>query len=671
MAKFLQLRRPTRYSRLHESIPKPVAALPKHGSLPLWEKLGLDQKLPAKACPIHPPTFSRGLLGQCLWTKPDDFGFDLTDPLGNDVSYAYLQPHDKHLQRFYKDERIKNELRYQKITNNRDEVVCSLSEFNRFRSYLWKYHKHEIRKELQKLDRAWCKEYHDKQAALHVKKHYDFEGLLERKKCTANLLRKVKRQRTLKAIFKHEKKLEQFLKCRERYKHLNMLNGHLRTLKIRHNKELITASRKSYRLRLKRRLKEKDHLRTRRMTILKKRNVESKKIMRKERHKLLFISAQEAEVERQTLLEKLLKHTQSNVQQRILQSAAQQDRLDRALTRRKARNLASKYDKRTKPALIKAMLKAWHSIQVRQPDVEIQVSRASVENAVNMAYSIHRTISPTVSSTQIIDTARQLINDLSNMSTEKLPMDRQTIKYTSNALLEIIAQIRKQVIRAGCLLIEQVATKMRNQIEANVRRRSTLCGPWNMLWKRRSLQSESENHRHRVSIGEIQIIDEYQTEQEKFKKSRLRPPTPVTSVTSLVDHLVYSEELPSSLEDLEIQSSIAEAMERTITDENHPLIHLTMRQKRFLETNLLKFRAIIHQNVEKRVLAAIDVLRLEIVRQKVNKPIEPEESIADEIAHCILRFPKEDQRYPQLLLIIINLLVCDCCDELDRILNAP
>ncbi|XP_058819972.1 uncharacterized protein LOC131682487 [Topomyia yanbarensis] len=672
MAKFLQLHRPTTYSCLQESIPKPELALPKHGSLPLWETLALDRKLPAIACPIHPPTFSRGKLGQHLWTKPDNYGFDLTDPLGHDVSYGYLLPHDKHLKGYYRDERIKDGLKYHEIINSRNEVVCSLAEFNRFRSYLWKYHKHEIRKEFQKLDRAWWKAYHDKLAALHIKKHYDFEGKMERTRCAGNSLRRAKKQRTLKAIFKYEKNLHRFLECREKDKQLRMLNGHLRTLKSNYNKALIYASRKSYRLRLKRRLRVRDHIKTRRMAILKKRNLESKRIMRKERHKMLFISAQQAEAERQAVLENLLQHTQMNVQRRMIRSAAQHERLDRQLTRRKARNLASRYDKRTKSALMKAMLNAWNKIQIRQPDIEKQLSRASVENAVNMAYSLHKTISPTISSTQIIDTARQLISDMTNMPTEQLPMDRQTIRYTTNGIVGIMSQIRKQVVQAGCQLIEQVATKMRNQIESNERRRSTLCSPWNMHWKPSSLHSQPETDRHRVSIGEILIVDEYQTEQEHFKKTRNRPPTPVTSVTSLVNHLIHSNELPnSSTEDLEIPSSVVAAIERSITVENHPLIHLTLRQKRFLETNLMKFRAIIHQNVEKRVLTAIDVLRLEIVGRKVKKPSETEGTIAEEIARKILLLPKVDEQYPQLLLNIINLLYCECCDELEEILNAP
>lgn len=404
------------------------------------------------------------------------------------------------------------------------------------------------------------------------------------------------------------------------------------------------------------------------------RQLKSSISQKKERHKILFISSQQAEAERQTLLHNFLQHMRKNVQRRMLRSAQLQEHFERQLTSRKTRNLANKYDKRSKPALMRAMLKAWQSIRIRQPDLSRQLSRASVENAVNIAYSIHTTISPTISSTQIIDTARQLISEFANMPSEQLPLplDQQTIQYTSDALLKILEQIKEQVVRAGCYLIEQVATKMRNRIESDDQRQrqSSLCGPWNARWRRSSLGSRSGSSKHRVSIGEAQIVDEIQTEQEHFKKSRHRPPTPVTSVTSLVGHMIDSDQtLSSSIEELEIPSVITACIEKRVTADDHPLIHLTVRQRRFLETNIIKFKAIIHRNVETRSLTAIDVMRLEIVRRKLRRPLRTttKERIGRETARCILVFPKEDQKYAELLLDIINMLVGEVCDDLEDV----
>ncbi|XP_055635148.1 uncharacterized protein LOC129775019 [Toxorhynchites rutilus septentrionalis] len=672
MSNFLQLRRPTTYSRLQQSIPKPPQALPSHGALPQWENLGIDQKLSAMGCPIHPSAFSRGRLSQPIWTKPQDYGFDLTDPLCRDVSYRYLILHDKNLAGFYKDKRVRTLLKYHRLMNDRGEIICSLMEFNRFRAYLWKLHKHEIRKEFQKLDRIWWQEYNNKKAALHIKKYYDFENKIRRKQCIARELKEAKKRKAIEQIAKYHHRLQKFLECRENKKQSNLVDGHLRALKVRYNHALMNASKNSYRLRLKRRLRERDNYRARRLAIIKKRIREAKKIMSKERHKMLFIAAQETEAQRQEMLKNFTEQTHRNIKERTMKYAQQQERFERQLTHRKAQNLSNKYEKRSKSALMRAMLKTWNNIRLRQPGMgEQQLSLLSVENAVNAAYNIHATISPTMSSTQVIDTARQLLNDMVHMPSEQLPLDEQTVKYTSKALLEIVEQIKKVVIVAGCSMIEQVAVKMRKQMKQDdSQRRPSLCGPWTR--RRSSGQSRTESERHRVSIGDIQVVDEIQTDQEHFKKTRNRPPTPVTSVTSLVHHLVDSDDDSSEVfEQLEIPSAITARIERRATEEDHPLIHLTHRQRRFLETNLMKLKAIVHQNMETRTLAAFDVMQLKIIRRKLQRPIQKKEDLAMETARVILVFPKEDQKYASLLLDIINMLAWEACDELENIINKP
>lgn len=109
MTSFLHVRRPTTYSKLEQSIPKPPEACPAFGGLPQWEKLPLDRKLPANACPVHPPAFRRGKLSEHLWAKPHDLReFDLSDPLGHDVSYGYMPLHDKHLREHFEVEAFKD-----------------------------------------------------------------------------------------------------------------------------------------------------------------------------------------------------------------------------------------------------------------------------------------------------------------------------------------------------------------------------------------------------------------------------------------------------------------------------------------------------------------------------------------------------------------------------------
>lgn len=59
----LTLRKPTELKKVIDSIPKPVRAVPKNG-LPLWYRLGLENKLPVPKMPEGKIVFSRGKIGE-------------------------------------------------------------------------------------------------------------------------------------------------------------------------------------------------------------------------------------------------------------------------------------------------------------------------------------------------------------------------------------------------------------------------------------------------------------------------------------------------------------------------------------------------------------------------------------------------------------------------------
>lgn len=64
----LTLRKPTELKKVIDSIPKPVRAVPKNG-LPLWYKLGLENKLPVPKIPEGRIVFSRGKIGEDVSEK--------------------------------------------------------------------------------------------------------------------------------------------------------------------------------------------------------------------------------------------------------------------------------------------------------------------------------------------------------------------------------------------------------------------------------------------------------------------------------------------------------------------------------------------------------------------------------------------------------------------------
>ncbi|KAG6460021.1 hypothetical protein O3G_MSEX011724 [Manduca sexta] len=59
----MTLRKPTELKKVIDSIPKPVRAVPKNG-LPLWYRLGLENKLPMPKMPAGKIIFSRGKIGE-------------------------------------------------------------------------------------------------------------------------------------------------------------------------------------------------------------------------------------------------------------------------------------------------------------------------------------------------------------------------------------------------------------------------------------------------------------------------------------------------------------------------------------------------------------------------------------------------------------------------------
>lgn len=96
----ISLKRKTAVDDLIESVPRPERGVPQN-SLPGWEKLPLDSKLPMlKFPPNNKIIFSRSKIGQKLW-KSTPADFVLTDPNCYNVSYDYDPLHDPHLKHFF------------------------------------------------------------------------------------------------------------------------------------------------------------------------------------------------------------------------------------------------------------------------------------------------------------------------------------------------------------------------------------------------------------------------------------------------------------------------------------------------------------------------------------------------------------------------------------------
>ncbi|CAF4796752.1 unnamed protein product [Pieris macdunnoughi] len=152
----MTLRKPTELKKVIDSIPKPVRAVPKNG-LPMWYRLGLENKLPVPKMPKGRIIFSRGKIGEDvrrlgLGKDGPTPSFDLTDPYCNNVSYDYVPVHDPHLAHHFAQKPARNRMKHLGYCTKDGRAVCSLKDFNQYRKYLYNQFMDRIHLEMKKLD---------------------------------------------------------------------------------------------------------------------------------------------------------------------------------------------------------------------------------------------------------------------------------------------------------------------------------------------------------------------------------------------------------------------------------------------------------------------------------------------------------------------------------------
>lgn len=102
-------------------------------SLPGWELIPLNCKLPMLKCPGNQVIFSKNKIGQSFKSSKQEFDSSVTENIPE-----YNPLHDSNLKTFYSNERNLKRLRENgEITQNND-VICNLKDFNQYRQELHK-----------------------------------------------------------------------------------------------------------------------------------------------------------------------------------------------------------------------------------------------------------------------------------------------------------------------------------------------------------------------------------------------------------------------------------------------------------------------------------------------------------------------------------------------------
>ncbi|XP_054742042.1 uncharacterized protein LOC129247124 [Anastrepha obliqua] len=122
-------------------------------SLPGWELIPLNSKLPMLKCPGNQVIFSKNKIGQSFKYLKQEF-----DPSVRESLPEYNPLHDSNLKTFYANERNLKRLRENgEITQNND-VICNLKDFNEYRQQL---HRTRLYYVLQEINRQE-NEQHDR-----------------------------------------------------------------------------------------------------------------------------------------------------------------------------------------------------------------------------------------------------------------------------------------------------------------------------------------------------------------------------------------------------------------------------------------------------------------------------------------------------------------------------
>uniref|UniRef100_A0A182LSV3 Uncharacterized protein n=1 Tax=Anopheles culicifacies TaxID=139723 RepID=A0A182LSV3_9DIPT len=437
------------------------------------------------------------------------------------------------------------------------------------------------------------------------------------------------------------------MKSLEAKKQQNMAEGHQRDLQNRLRRDELLALRKRKNLILKRKLRERDDSLQQRLIKNKTRNQEIKSRMQIERFRMHYFAYVKERHEKSQYLETFLTQMQHKVQDRKDMYERKHRQMEEELVRRKTRNLAQKYYRRSKATLVKALLKECKkNILAKSSARTAPLVQDRIERAIDAAYAIHTTISPTTSSTQIIDTASQFILDLHNTPIEPLPQDSLIRGYVVDRLRDQMHQIVQKSVEQARGLIEQVSVRTYESLNMAERPLRSSLSNQGSNSKIASFHARSERNQSRVSMGPVSIVEQYETESFSLKKCKHRPPTPVTSVTSLVEHTMHqSKEERMSISVLEVSTETALEILRRIQSDSYPLIHVMHSQRRYLESNLLKYRMILQPYVDQRVLAAIDFERLVINRgvESADSDTAKQEALLLLTANALLQFPDKFQ----------------------------
>ncbi|KAH8329152.1 hypothetical protein KR074_004881 [Drosophila pseudoananassae] len=195
-------------------------------SLPGWELIPLNCKLPMLKCPGNQVIFSKNKIGQSFKSGKQEFESSVTEHIPE-----YNPLHDSNLKTFYSNERNLKRLRENGEITQDNDVICNLKDFNQHRQEL---HKSQLYYILQAYKRREAEQY-DRMLIANAESitKRDHQNLAARHQCTEEI---IARKQQLEQE-RHERKVHILNITYEKFKRLENL-ATMQNMLLEHRKML-------------------------------------------------------------------------------------------------------------------------------------------------------------------------------------------------------------------------------------------------------------------------------------------------------------------------------------------------------------------------------------------------------------------------------------------------
>ncbi|KAI8034940.1 uncharacterized protein LOC128253534 [Drosophila gunungcola] len=608
-------------------------------SLPGWELIPLNCKLPMLKCPGNQVIFSKNKIGQDFKSGKQEFECSVTEHIPE-----YNPLHDSNLKTFYSNERNLKRLRENGEITQGNDVICNLKDFNQHRQEL---HKSQLYYVLQAYKRRESEQY-DRMLIANAESitKKDHQNLAARHQCTEEVLARKQQQEEER----HERKVHLLNITYEKFKRLENL-ATMQNMLLEHRK-MLTNMRVTAHISMCQDLKRKLLIKQKKLFQFKKdRFNKNMRVLRKQR--LMKTTEHQIQSWKKRLDERIANQRRINylLQEVEKERVAFIDR-HKALYREKWQRIQDEINSRAQQAVVarqpkkkRRKKKKSASLQARKPSFcdEYQATFEGLLDselcyALNAAIAMEgQTALSFAPDDPIYKAAQYILDHIIAGFNEDLSEDECALQVLMSRIKDFVCDAKKYVHYKACQIIGFARDHKAMEVPP-------------------SMAKPQKNH-SRVShvsfSGVASTIGVGSYEIHPFvdvRRCSERRATPAGSLASLV---------------------VSQIGEQVIQDKVR-LPHLNRNQIVFIEHYLVKFKRDLLVGLDKLVFAAIQCHfenRMMEVREELL--LLDRNYLFDQIAQGILSYAVNPLNYQSVLKLAVSVLSCEIIWELQQTMLKP